>query len=644
MYSLSYKGFGIPLETLTTKELEEIKTELSVRPIVVQGYGSEPEAYPMYRINTKKIYLPKYYALEKYTSLIKPEQTNSTPSVIKNTERTGIKLSSSITFSGTLRPYQTVCVGNTLNNIAKNDSCVLDLFTGAGKTACALYIITCLKLKTLILVHKVFLMEQFKERITQFIPNARIGTIQGSTFDTADKDIVIGMIQSISMKDYDTCLFDDFGFVVIDECFTYDQLIVTETGPVKIGTLYEMWASNTSNNSDIKVLSYNETKNCMEYKKITYAWEKHNKNLLEIKYGTNTNTNPIQCTENHKILTPDGYIEANKLKVGSTIVCSFKVLNEYYHRNVKVESIESIKNPDKKNRARVYDIEVEDNHNFVLADGLRNDCGPIVHNCHHICSKIFSRTLFKVSTKKMLGLSATPTRKDGLTKVLNWFLGPIITYKQQSQDNMSIPVVKIIPAEYENNITIKYNFRGSVMVPNLINQISTDPKRNRQIIDQIIDCHTIGRNILVLSDRRCQCLELKQLLEIKGYTDCGVYLGGMSTEALEESNKTSIILATYSMASEAYDNPKLDTLIFATGKNDIIQACGRILRKKNKHDPLIIDIADMNYQPSQYKKRKMYYKKQKFIIEEIKDSEDDDEDDDNNDKTSSRKLQFRDDE
>ena len=77
--------------------------------------------------------------------------------------------------------------------------------------------------KTLVIVHKTFLMNQWKDRIMQFIPDAKIGYIQGNTIDVYGKDIVIGMLQSISMKDYPTRLFDEFGFVVFDECDVFPR-------------------------------------------------------------------------------------------------------------------------------------------------------------------------------------------------------------------------------------------------------------------------------------------------------------------------------------------------------------------------------------------------------------------------------------
>ena len=94
---------------------------------------------------------------------------------------------------------------------------VLGDFTVTHNTIMALKIISLLATKTLILVHKEFLMNQWIERITDFLPSARVGKIQGPTFDIENKDIVIGMIQSLYDKEYHTNAFSSFGLTIIDE-------------------------------------------------------------------------------------------------------------------------------------------------------------------------------------------------------------------------------------------------------------------------------------------------------------------------------------------------------------------------------------------------------------------------------------------
>ena len=50
----------------------------------------------------------------------------------------------------------------------------------------------------------------------------------------------------------------------------------------------------------------------------------------------------------------------------------------------------------------------------------------VFDECHHLGAEVFSKSMQKVSSKYMLGLSATPNRKDGLTKVFEWYIGPIV--------------------------------------------------------------------------------------------------------------------------------------------------------------------------------------------------------------------------
>jgi superfamily II DNA or RNA helicase len=95
----------------------------------------------------------------------------------------------------------------------------------------------------------------------------------------------------------------------------------------------------------------------------------------------------------------------------------------------------------------------------------------------------------------------------------------------------------------------------------------------------------------------------------------GIYYGGMKMEELKKSNECRIIVATYQMASEGYDNPELDTLILASPKCNVEQAVGRILRKKNKNNPVVVDINDCISIFNNWNIiRKSFYKNKKFKI------------------------------
>lgn len=126
---------------------------------------------------------------------------------------------------------------------------VLGDFTVTHNTVLTLHICAKLKKKSLIVVHKEFLMNQWIERITQFIPNARVGKIQGPIIDIENKDIVLCMLQSLSMKDYPAQLFDSFGLTVIDEVHHIGSEVFSRA-LFKLVTKYTLGLSATMNRKD----------------------------------------------------------------------------------------------------------------------------------------------------------------------------------------------------------------------------------------------------------------------------------------------------------------------------------------------------------------------------------------------------------
>ena len=242
----------------------------------------------------------------------------------------------------------------------------------------------------------------------------------------------------------------------------------------------------------------------------------------------------------------------------------------------------------------------------------------IVDECHHISSEIFSRALPKISSKYTVGLSATPDRKDGLSKVFYWYLGPLI-YKNKKNDTINLVNVQVI--KYKNEDDEKYsrveiNYSGSLSYAKMINNICGCLDRTKVGINLLIDIlsNEPTRKILILSERREHLKTMYKLLEEYEYT-VGYYVGGMKQKDLDVSETKQIILGTFSMSSEALDIPALNTLLLMSPKSDIEQTVGRILRKKHDVVPLIIDIVDI-FGPfqRQYYKRYQYYKKNKYIF------------------------------
>lgn len=216
----------------------------------------------------------------------------------------------------------------------------------------------------------------------------------------------------------------------------------------------------------------------------------------------------------------------------------------------------------------------------------------IVDEAHHICARVFSRALFKICPLHIYGLSATPTRKDGLTDILHMFMGPTtFSIERQNQASVEVTMVPYTCEEYSERMP--HNRCGKVSVVNMITTIVENTHRTDMIIKLILDTLTSepSRKILVLTDRRNHCQELYAKLP-DGMS--GLYMGGMKEADLQKSSEKQVIIGTFSQAHEGLDIPTLDSLILATPKSDIKQSVGRILRETpgKVNNPKIWDIRD----------------------------------------------------
>jgi superfamily II DNA or RNA helicase len=437
---LTSKGYGILKKKVN---VEKVINELTVKPQGGFIESTEDDSFCVCMETSKYLYVPKYYGLQTY----------GLPEVNKITEPKRISLE----FKGALMKAQEDPVKAYLSSA--RDPCkmggILQLPPGAGKTVMALYILCELKVKTMIIVHKDFLLNQWKERIEQYVPSAKVGLIKQKVVET-DNDISIASLQSLSMREYDKDVFSEYGLVIIDEC-------------------------------------------------------------------------------------------------------------------------------------------------------------------HHIAAQVFSKALLKVNFRYALGLSATVTRKDGLSKVFKWFIGDIVykvTKKKNVDCNVHLAYFEDNSKEYKHESVM---FNGKVNMAKMVNNIASYEPRTDFIVNTLFGIleSEPTRNVIVLSDRRKHLEDIQK--KIGGRYTTGLYLGGMKNASLEESKGKQIILGTFNMVSEGFDLPKLDTLVLATSKSDIEQSVGRIQRKHSigidDNVPMVIDIVDdFSVFGNQFKKRSKFYKKMNYNI------------------------------
>ena len=254
---------------------------------------------------------------------------------------------------------------------------------------------------------------------------------------------------------------------------------------------------------------------------------------------------------------------------------------------------------------------------------LFQDFGLSIYDeVHHTPSHVFSNCFKQINTIYSLGMTATIERKDGLSFILNMFLGDIC-YRDISDlyTNVMVKVINYIVNDDDYN-SIELDYTGKVKYSTMISKVSNYNNRNDFIIKVILNEITINpkQQFIVLAHNRSTLNYFyKDLLDRN--QNVGFYIGGMKKQDLKKSENCSIILATFSMAAEALDIKTLTTLVLATPKTDIVQAVGRILRS-NHEQPLIIDIVDQhNIFLNQYTKRKQFYKKNEYSIFEINDNE-----------------------
>jgi len=228
------KQYIINKRFLNREAIRKIRRDLTVQPVCFNVYGGEPESFPIYLEDDGCIAVPRFYGLKHFG---KPERD-----LCKG------KKEVNFSFRGNLRAYQRPVIRILLKGIKKKGGGILSVKCGWGKTIGAIYLAHKIKKKTLVIVHKTFLLNQWVDRIKEFT-DAKIGIIQGKTIDVDGKDIVIGMLQSLSMKEYSKETFQDFGLVIVDETHRIGSQVYSRCLP-KIGTEYMLGLSATPERED----------------------------------------------------------------------------------------------------------------------------------------------------------------------------------------------------------------------------------------------------------------------------------------------------------------------------------------------------------------------------------------------------------
>lgn len=256
------------------------------------------------------------------------------------------------------------------------------------------------------------------------------------------------------------------------------------------------------------------------------------------------------------------------------------------------------------------------------------DC-IIVDECHRVCGTpakagMFYKVINKLVARYKYGLTATPYRNaKGTEKAMFSLLGKTIIEldKNVIGDRVVPAIIKKVNTNFYEIPNEALNTDGTIKYAQLTTALSEDEERNEIILELLRKCR--NNFTLVLADRVNQMKYLQQKLRYGNVID-GKTKKDIREKRIQEvrDGKEKVLFATYGLAKEGLDIPRLDRLILASPHRDkatIIQAIGRIERKfENKDNPICYDLVDnLQYFQGMYKSRRTYYKKNKNkIIEE----------------------------
>ena len=197
----------LPKDELSTKQVERLRSELMIQPQQSSEYEKDLKPLYLYLETPDKIGIARDYFIAR---------KRDTHNVIDQTilGDTSVSIGE---FSGTLREEQKQAVEVLVSKLEERYGGAFCARGGFGKTVVACAVMAALNVPTIVIVHKTFLLEQWRERIAQFLPNAKVGIARQNDLVYEGCSIVIGMIHSIIKGRYPEEFYNRFGLVIHDE-------------------------------------------------------------------------------------------------------------------------------------------------------------------------------------------------------------------------------------------------------------------------------------------------------------------------------------------------------------------------------------------------------------------------------------------
>jgi superfamily II DNA or RNA helicase len=240
----------------------------------------------------------------------------------------------------------------------------------------------------------------------------------------------------------------------------------------------------------------------------------------------------------------------------------------------------------------------------VVRDLVADYGHVIVDECHHLSAFTFEQVMRRVKAKYILGLTATPIRKDGHQPIIHMQCGPIVYSLSPRKAAEASPFVHFVTprtTHFEAPTT-----QAEPTIQDLYRAIAADQRRSAFIVDDVVAATQSGRTPLVLTGRTEHLEQLRQLMTDR-VEHVFVLKGGMGRKQRAEATaqmqsipagEPRVLLATGSYIGEGFDDPRLDTLFLAmpiSWRGTLQQYVGRLHRVHDgKRVVQVYDYVDGN--------------------------------------------------
>ena len=224
----------------------------------------------------------------------------------------------------------------------------------------------------------------------------------------------------------------------------------------------------------------------------------------------------------------------------------------------------------------------------------------VIDECHRAPSRTFTECVTAFDSRFMLGLSATPWRRDGFSRLIYWHLGD----KVHEVDKGALVEAGHVPAA--DVIWRETSFRPfhdpSAEYAKMLSELTQDPARNGLIAADVArEAGNGGGVILILADRKAHCDDLAAFLMDWG-VEAAILTGDLSNGARQavvealSAGQIKVLVSTTQLLSEGFDCKELSTLFLATPirfSGRLLQAVGRVLRPApGKDKARVFDYVD----------------------------------------------------